>query len=93
MEDEAIVVASYLLVGLTEEDIHYVRKHLENYGRLFITDDDPLDSFFVRVMNDSVYPCITLQVKSDVWERFSRTHDLVEFSCVMAQDNILGVLH
>lgn len=30
-EDNTVVVASYLVVGLTEEDVYYTRKHLEAY--------------------------------------------------------------
>lgn len=93
MEDDAIVVASYLMIGLTEEDLHNVRKHLEKFATLFITDEESADCFSIVVMSDSIYPCLTLQVKTEIWERFSRTHDLVEFSCVVAQDNILGALH
>ena len=93
MQDKRVVVASYLVVGLTEEDLHYLREHLLNYGRLFITDEDNLDVFKVELINDTVYPVIALKVDADVWERFSRSHDLVEYSIVMAQNGILGELH
>lgn len=33
-EDNTVVVASYLVVGLTEEDVYYTRKHLEAYATL-----------------------------------------------------------
>lgn len=31
-EDNTVVVASYLVIGLTEEDVYYIRKGLEAYA-------------------------------------------------------------
>lgn len=38
-EDNTVVVASHLVVGLTEEDVYYTRKHLEAYATLFMEDE------------------------------------------------------
>lgn len=93
MKDSSVVVASYLLIGLTEGDVHYIRKHLEEYGQLFLEDEEHPDVFCVEVIQDSIYPVIALKVDGEVWERFAQSHDMVEFSTVMAQNNILGALH
>jgi hypothetical protein len=93
MQDRDVVVASYLMIGLTEEDTHYIRKHLQSYGQMFVEEDENPNVFRVEVINDSIYPCIALKVDAEVWERFARSHDMVEFSAVMAQSNILGVVH
>lgn len=90
---DGVIVASYLVIGLTEEDVHYIRKHLEQFAMMFIEDEDNVDVYSIEMINDNVYPCIALQVDEDVWERFSRSHDNVECSMVMSQNNILGVLH
>lgn len=90
---DGVIVASYLVIGLTEEDVHYIRKHLEQFAMMFIEDEDNMDVYSIEMINDNVYPCITLRVDEDVWERFSRSHDNVECSMVMSQNNILGVLH
>ena len=93
MRDSDVVVASYLMIGLTEEDVHYIRKHLISYGAMFIEDEEHPDVFRIEILNDSIYPCIALKVDAEVWERFARSHDMVEFSAVTAQNNILGALH
>jgi len=93
MPDSSVVVASYLMIGLTEEDIHYIRKHLESYGAMFIEEDDKPDVFRIEIISDSIYPCIALKVDAVVWERFAQSHDMVEFSAVTTQNNILGALH
>lgn len=90
---DGVIVASYLVIGLTEEDVHYIRKHLEQFAMMFIEDEDNVDVYSIEMVNDNVYPCIALRVDEDVWERFSRSHDNVECSMVMSQNNILGVLH
>lgn len=93
MQDRHVVVASYLMIGLTEEDALYIRKHLESYGQMFVEEDENPNVFHVEVIHDSIYPCIALKVDAEVWERFSRSHDMVELSATMAQNNILGALH
>ncbi|WNL63447.1 hypothetical protein [Citrobacter phage Tr1] len=93
MKENAIIVASYLLTGLTEEDIVHVRAHLERYAAMFIEEDGDDSVFSVDVISDSIYPCLALTVDGDAWERFARNHDAVEFSMVTNQENILGVLH
>lgn len=93
MEDK-IIVASYLVIGLTEQDLHNLRKILYAYGNIFLGPGDRAeDVLSVQLVNDKEYPCIALFVDDTVWERFTASHDMVEFSLVMNQDNILGALH
>lgn len=92
-EDNTVVVASYLVIGLTEEDVYYIRKGLEAYATLFMEDESDVDKYSVELINDSIYPCIALKVDAVLWERFARSHDAVESSMVMTQNNILGVIH
>lgn len=92
-EDSTVVVASYLVVGLTEEDVYYTRKHLEAYATLFMEDEKDVDKYSIDMINDSIYPCMVLKVDAVLWERFARTHDAVECSAVMSQNNILGEIH
>lgn len=93
MKDSSVIVASYLLIGLTEGDVHYIRKHLEEYGQLFLEDEEHLDVYHIEIIQDTIYPCIALKVDAAVWERFAQSHDMLEYSAVMAQTNILGALH
>lgn len=93
MRDSAVVVASYLMIGLTEEDIHYIKKDLERYGTMFVEEDSDTSVYWVEIISDTLYPCIALKVDAIVWERFARSHDMVEFSVMMAQNNIMGELH
>lgn len=93
MQDNDVVVASYLMIGLTEQDVLDIRLHLERYGAMFIEDENAPDVFRVEILQDSIYPCIALKVDGAVWDRFSQSHDMVELSVVTAQNNILGVFH
>lgn len=90
---DSIIVASYLMIGLTEHEIYKIRSHLESYGKIFIEDEESPDVVWIEVINDSIYPCMALKVDAVVWERFAQSHDMVEFSSVLAQNNILGALH
>lgn len=92
-EDNTVVVASYLAIGLTEEDMYYTRLHLEAYATLFMEDESDVEKYSIEMINDSIYPCIALKVDAVLWERFARSHDAVECSAVMAQNNILGEVH
>lgn len=93
MKDNAVVVASYLLIGLTEVDVHYIRKQLENYACIFLNERSNLDAYSIEIIQDVNYPCIALKIKAEIWEDFAQSHDMVELSAVMAQNNILGGLH
>lgn len=92
-EDNTVVVASYLVIGLTEEDVYYTRMHLEAYATLFMEDESDTSKYSIEMLNDSIYPCIALKVDAELWERFARSHDAAECSAVMAQTNILGAIH
>lgn len=92
-DDNTVVVASYLLVGLTEEDVYYTRIHLEAYATLFMEDESDVSKYSVEILQDSVYPCIALKVEAALWERFARSHDQCEMSMVMSQNGILAEVH
>lgn len=94
MEEKFVVVASYLTIGLTEEDLHYIRKHLLQFGaNTFLTVDDKIEDIQVELVNDDIYPCIALKVDGVVWERFTRSHDMLEYSLALAQNSIWTEVH
>lgn len=45
---DGVIVASYLVIGLTEEDVHYIRKHLEQFAMMFIEDEDNVDVYSIE---------------------------------------------
>lgn len=93
MKEDDIIVASYLIEGLTEEDLVDLRGHLNRYGSMFIEEDGDASVFTVEVVNAESFPFLALSVKEKAWESFVAGHNAIEFSMINSQPNILGVLH
>lgn len=101
MKEGDMIIASYVVNGMTEEDLHYVREHLISLSALYVNNDALLakynwkteDMYSVETENDGTYSFMVLGVRKDVWEAFTQHHDMVEFSLLMAQENILSVVH
>lgn len=91
---EDVVVASYLLVGLKEEDIMNVRKFLVFHAQAFKKyAPDGTDYFYIALVDDLHYPCLALYVKGECWVNFVDNHDIVETALLLNQDGILSGVH
>lgn len=91
-EKDEVIVASVLIMGMTEKDLLDISSSLYSMAKIFFPYGD---SFEYRIdtitLNNS--PLMVLLVSESYWEAFARDHDAIDFSVVTAQPAIWEEVH